>query len=194
MEIRKMLVALVGVTGVGKSFFKNLIIQELGFKNLPIVTTRQKREGEIDGIDKEFVTDEEFEKMKQSGITQVNFELAGAKYGYRKEYLLSTENRVTEVHYRTIYEFKKCAKDLFSIYMIPYDLERAKLELQKRNLPPQILEQRLEEIDKHIREYTNNLDLREQFDYVLVNDYTEKSNQKVIEIVKDKMKKGIANE
>ncbi len=189
-----MLVALVGVTGVGKSFFKNLIIQELGLKNLPIVTTRQMREGEVGGIDKEFVTDEEFEKMKQSGITQVNFELAGSKYGYRKVYLQSQENHVTEVHYSTIYELKKCAKDLFSIYIIPYDFERAKLELQKRNLPSEILKQRLEDIDEHIKEYANNLGLREQFDYVLVNDYTENSNQKIIEIVKNKMKKGIANE
>lgn len=182
-----MLVTLSGVTGVGKSFFKNLIVQELGFKNLPIVTTREKRIGEVNGIDKEFVTDEEFEKMKQLGITQVNFEFLGSQYAYRKDELQSQENQVTEVHYSKIYELKKCVKDLFSIYMIPYDVERAKLELQKRNLSNEVLQKRLEEINEHIREYSNNPTLQKQFDYVLINDYTEASNRKIIEIIKKKL-------
>ena len=48
-----MIVTLSGVTGTGKSFFKNVISQELNFKNLVIVTTRNKRTGEINGVDKE---------------------------------------------------------------------------------------------------------------------------------------------
>lgn len=189
-----MLVALVGVTGVGKSFFKNLIVQELGFKNLPIVTTRQKREGEINGIDKEFVTDEEFEKMKQSGRIQIDFEYLGFKYGYRKEHLQSQENQVIEVYYGVIYEFKKYVPNLFSIYMFPYDLERAKLELRKRNLPEEVEKSRLKEIDEQIQEYENNQALQQQFDCVVVNDYTERSNKKIIEIVKKEIEKGIINE
>ena len=41
-----MIIALVGVTGIGKSFFKNQIVENLKFKNLVIVTTRNKRDGE----------------------------------------------------------------------------------------------------------------------------------------------------
>ena len=59
-----MIVTLSGVTGTGKSFFKNAISQELGFENLVIVTTRAKRKGEINGIDKEFVSEQEFNKLK----------------------------------------------------------------------------------------------------------------------------------
>ena len=60
-----MIVTLSGVTGTGKSFFKNTISEELCFKNLVIVTTREKRIGEVNGIDKEFVSEEEFEKLKK---------------------------------------------------------------------------------------------------------------------------------
>ena len=60
-----MIVTLSGVTGTGKSFFKNVISQELNFKNLVIVTTRNKRTGEINGVDKEFVSEEEFERLKK---------------------------------------------------------------------------------------------------------------------------------
>ena len=52
-----MIVTLSGITGTGKSFFKDAISKELGFKNLAIVTTRNKRKNEVDGIDKEFVND-----------------------------------------------------------------------------------------------------------------------------------------
>ena len=45
-----MIVTLSGITGTGKSFFKDAIAKELGFKNLVIVTTRKKRTGEIAGI------------------------------------------------------------------------------------------------------------------------------------------------
>ena len=42
-----MIVTLSGITGSGKSFFKDAISKELMFKNLVIVTTRKKRDGEI---------------------------------------------------------------------------------------------------------------------------------------------------
>ena len=80
-----MIVTLSGVTGTGKSFFKNVISQELNFKNLVIVTTRSKRTGEIDGIDKEFVSEETFEKLKKENKIVVDFEFLGSKYAYRKE-------------------------------------------------------------------------------------------------------------
>lgn len=182
-----MLIGLTGVTGVGKSFFKKVIAEELGFKNLPIVTTREKRVGEINGIDKEFVSNVEFENMKQAGITQVSFEFLGAKYAYRKEYLQSLEDRVTEVHYTTIYELKKCAKDLLTIYMVPHDIERAKLELQKRNLPEEVYQKRLTEMQEQAEEYSHNQDLQNQFDFVFVNDYTETSKQKLLELIKQKI-------
>ena len=179
-----MIVTLSGITGTGKSFFKDAIAKELGFKNLVIVTTRKKRTGEIAGIDKEFVSNEEFEeKVKTSEIT-ANFEFLGAKYGYRKELLESDENLVTEVHYNRIYDIKRHARNIFSIYIIPYDVKRAKKELKNRNFSKDAEEARLQEIDEHIKEYSQNEDLRKQFDYEFINDYTEGSKNKLIEIIK----------
>lgn len=181
-----MIVTLSGITGTGKSFFKNAISKELGFENLAIVTTRAKRENEINGIDKEFVTNDKFEEMVKNNEIVVNFEFLGAKYGYRKEKLESYENQVTEVHYNTIYEFKKNAKEVFSIYIIPKEVERAKQELKNRNLPIQVEKNRLQEIEEHIKEYQNNKELQKQFDYVFINDYTEKSKEALLQIIRKK--------
>ena len=183
-----MIVTLSGITGTGKSFFKDAISKELDFKNLAIVTTRARRKNEINGIDKEFVDETKFEQLKKEEKILVDFEFLGAKYAYRKEKLLSDENQVTELHYSTIYEFKKYAKNIFSIYMMPYNIERAKQELKNRNLPPEVEKQRLQEIEEHIKEYSNNQDLQKQFDYVFINDYTEESRNKMLQIIKNKLK------
>lgn len=182
-----MIVTLSGVTGTGKSFFKDTIAKELDFKNLAIVTTRKRRINETDGIDKEFVDDKEFETLVDNKKIVVDFEFLGFKYGYRKEMLESNENLVTEVHYNTIYEIKKHAKDVFAIYIVPYDIERARKELKKRCLSDRTVQERLEEMEEQIKEYASNKKLQDQFDCVLINDYTEKTKSKLLQIIKEKM-------
>lgn len=180
-----MIVTLSGVTGIGKSFYKNVILNELNFNNMVIVTTREKRNGEINGIDKIFVNDEEFKKLKTQGKIKADFEFLGYKYAYRIEDMQSNLNKVTEVHYSTISNFKKNAiDDVFSIYIIPDNYERAKEELKKRKLPKEVEIKRLKEIDEHINEYSNNEALRKEFNCVFINKYDEKSKNDLINIVK----------
>ncbi len=186
-----MIVTLSGVTGIGKSFFKNVIVKELNFKNLVIYTTREKRKGEIDGVDKNFISDKEFEILKKNNNISFDFEFLGSKYGYSKSNLQSDENQVTEVHYSTIYEFKKRAKDLFAIYMIPSDVKRAKIELKKRNLPKEVQKKRLDEIEEHIKEFNSNKVLQSQFDYIFINDYTDNAKEKLINVIKKKIKQEV---
>lgn len=183
-----MLITLSGVTGTGKSFFKNIISQEFNFKNLVIVTTRDKRIGEKNGIDKEFVSEKKFEELKKAGEIVVDFEFLGSKYAYRKNDLKSNINQVTEVHYNTIYELKKNAKNVYSIYMMPKDLERAKQELRNRKLDKDVEIERLKEIDEHIKEYKNNKELQKQFDCVFINDYSEKAKKDLLEIIERRLK------
>ncbi len=186
-----MIVTLSGITGTGKSFFKNVIVQELRFKNLVIVTTRAKRKNEIKGIDKEFVTDEQFEELKIKNEILVDFEFLGSKYAYKKKDLNSEENQVTEVHYSTIYQFKENAKDVFSIYMLPSDFKRAKSELKKRGLPKDVEEKRIQEMKEHIERFSKDKDLQNQFDYIFVNDYTEASQKQLIKVVKERLRECI---
>ena len=182
-----MIVTLSGVTGIGKSFFKKLLVSELGFKNMVILTTREKRIGEINGIDKIFLKDSEFENLKREGRIAGDFEFLGFKYAYSIEDLKSSENLVTEVHYSTIFDFKRNAENVFAIYMFPSDIEIAKKELKKRNLSKEIEIKRLQEIDEHINEFFANKELQNQFDYMFTNNYDEQSIEKLLNIVKNKL-------
>ena len=181
-----MVITLSGITGVGKSYFKKQIQEKLGIPLQVIVTTREKRAEEIDGIDKKFVTNEEFEKLKEKNEIVVTFEMLGYKYGYPRIQMESEENSVVELHYPIIYQLKKEVKNTFSIYMIPKDIEIAKRKLKERKIPKNIEEDRLKEIEEHIRNFNSNVDLRNQFDYIFYNDYTEKSVENLIEVIKNK--------
>ena len=181
-----MVITLSGITGVGKSFFKKQIQEKLGIPAQVIVTTREKRAGEVEGIDKKFVSNEEFESMKESNEIIVTFEMLGYKYGYPRIQMESEENSVVELHYPIIYQLKKKVRNTFSIYMIPKDVEIAKQKLKERNLPKNIEKDRLKEIEEHIKKFNSDTDLRNQFDYIFYNDYTEKSVDEILEVIKNK--------
>ena len=180
-----MIITLSGVTGVGKSYLKKEIEDKLKIKAQTIVTTRKKRDGEQEDIDKKFVTEEEFEELKRKKDIVVTFEFLGNKYGYPKKEMESKENSVVELHYSIIYQLKKEIKNTFSIYMIPENIEIAKQKLKERNLPREVEKLRLEEIEEHFEKFQNDENLRNQFDYIFYNDYTEKSIQKIIELLKN---------
>lgn len=179
-----MIVILSGITGAGKSYLKKHIINKLNFRNIVIVTTRAKRIGEIDGIDKHFVTEEEFEMLKASGKISVPFEFLGHKYAYYTEDLLSNQNGVTELHYSTIDEFKKVAKGVVAIYIKP-NVEMAKKQLKLRCLPKAVEKFRLKEIKEQIIEFENNAQLQEKFDYIISNDYNDDSLENAVELIQN---------
>ena len=99
----------------------------------------------------------------------------------------SEENSIVELHYATIYQLKREIKHTFSIYIIPENLEIAKQKLKERKLSQDIEQKRLTEIAEHIKNFNSNADLRNQFDYIFYNDYTEKSVEKLVNVIKNKL-------
>lgn len=99
------------------------------------------------------------------------------------------EDSVVELHYSTIYQLKHEVKNVFSVYMIPKNVEIAKQKLIERKLPEKIEKERLAEIEEHIKIFNSDKKLRKQFDYIFYNDYTEKSVNELVKIIRDICKK-----
>ncbi len=59
-----MLLALAGVTGIGKSYYKDKIVEKLGFEKIKIITTREMRACEKNNEDKLFVTHQELQALR----------------------------------------------------------------------------------------------------------------------------------
>ena len=178
-----MLLALAGVTGIGKSYYKDKIVEKLGFEKIKIITTRQMRVGEKNNEDKIFVTPDELQIFRDKGEIAYEFDMLGNTYAYSKEELFSNKNTVFELHYDTIFDFKKICPHLCVIYLFPKDIEMAKEMTRKRHLAPNVEKDRLAEIDEHYRRVTTDENLRNMFDYVLYNNYDKQSEDLVISLV-----------
>ena len=184
-----MLLALVGVTGVGKSYFKDKIVEKLGFEKIKIITTREIRNGEKNNEDKIFVTPSELNNLKESNKIAYDFNMLGNIYAYSKDSLFSNKNTVFELHYSTIFNFRNICPNLTSIYILPQDIEMAKEQTKKRHLKPNVEKNRLLEIDEHYNSFMADANLRKQFDYIVYNNYDKESENQIINIVKKLLNK-----
>jgi guanylate kinase len=180
----KILLAIAGITGVGKSFFKDKIVEELGFCTIKILTTREPRIGEKTSEDKICVTYDELDKLCNDGKIAYKFELLGNMYAYTKEALFSDKNTVFDLHYNTIFDFKKICPHLVTIYVMPKDINVSKQKLHERNLKPEVEKNRLLEIDEHYKKITTDKKLLNMFDYVVYNNYDKESEENVLNLVK----------
>ena len=152
------------------------------------MTTREPRYNEVNNEDKIFVSQEELEKMCNQGKIAYKFEMLGNMYAYTKEALFSNKNTVFELHYSTIFDFKKLCPNLCAIYLLPKDIEIAKEKVRQRRLNPTVERKRLLEIDEHYEKITTDKKLISMFDYVLYNNYDEESEEEIINLVRKLMK------
>lgn len=183
-----MLLAIAGVSGIGKSYYKDLIADRLDFEKIKILTTREPRKGMKTADDKPTITQDELDKMEKDGKIGYKFTWLGNTYVYTKEALFSDKNTVFDLHYETIYDFKSICPHLKTIYLLPADIEEAKLKVKERNLKPDVEQSRIEDIEKHYNLYKTDKKFRDMFDYVLYNNYDKESEDKVINLVKEIMK------
>ena len=170
------IVTLSGISGIGKSFLKSYILSNNNdFQSLISVTTRNKRIGEIEGIDKFFYSNEQFEKENSSDMLCVVNKVFENWYAYKKSQIELCDNGInliTELFYKNVYEFQTEFTNALSIYVLPNDIKRTKSELLSRNLETTDLSKRLKAIDDELSFFYNNRNL---FNIVITNDYTEKS-------------------
>lgn len=178
-----MLLAFAGVTGIGKSYYKDKLVEKLGFEKIKIITTRQMRVGEKNNDDKIFVTPDELQVLRDKGEIAYEFDMLGNTYAYSKEELFSDKNTVFELHYNTIFDFKKICPHLCVIYLLPKDIEIAKEKTRQRHLSPAVEQQRLLEIDEHIAKIQSDENLRNMFDYMVYNNYNQDSEKEILDLV-----------
>ena len=179
-----MLLALVGVTGVGKSYYKEKIVTRLNFKKVNTIRTREIRKGEINGVSGLFMTKEEVNEIDKQGKIAYKFDVFGGEYAYLKDEIFSKDNMVFEMHYTSIDDWKKVRPNIKTIYILPNDIEKAKEETRQRNLPKEKEENRLQEIQEQYDNVINNKDLQQKFDYIFVNNYDKDSEEKLMDLVK----------
>lgn len=179
-----MLLALSGVTGIGKSYFKEKLVNELGFHKVNTIRTRPIRIGEKNGIDGIFISDEQLDILKDENKIIYDFKVFGGRYAYLKDEILSNDNMVFEMHYTMIDDWKKIRPDIKTIYILPKDIEIPKQKAKERNLSKEKEIERINEIEEQYNKFINDKNFQNKFDYFLYNNYDKESEEQLISLVK----------
>ncbi len=167
------IIIISGPSGVGK---KTIIDQFINEPDLNIsysisTTTRKPREGEINGRDYYFLSQEEFnEKIKNNEFLEWA-EFAGNKYGTLKSVInaiLETKNVILEIEVQgaiqVIDKIKELNKELVSIFIVPPSLEELERRLRTRNTETE------EKIKLRLAKAHDELKVTNVYDYVVTND------------------------
>lgn len=176
------IITLSGISGAGKSHFIKSIIERFNnFEKLKAVTTREKRKDEIDGIDKFFLTMNEFEENNKNGNMCVVNNVFGNMYGYYKNDMNKTKdgiNLITELYYKKVDKFKKEYPNTISVYVLPNDISRTIEKLKERNTGDEEFEKRVSEIKTEIVFFKDASS--SSFDIIVTNNYDSISIEKFI--------------
>lgn len=165
-----LLIVLSGPSGVGKGTVRKEIFDDptTTFKYSISMTTREKREGEIDGVDYFFKTKNEFETLIEEDkfIEYANY--VGNYYGTPVDYVVETMEAGYDVFLEIEVEGAKQVREKFPealfIFLAPPNLPQLEERLVGRGTDSK-------EVIKHrISEAKRELQLMNLYDYVVIND------------------------
>ncbi|ARQ04239.1 guanylate kinase [Macrococcoides caseolyticum] len=184
MDIEKgLLIVLSGPSGVGKGTVRRAIFEDpdTDFEYSISMTTRNKREGEVDGVDYFFKSREEFEALIEQDAFIEYAEYVGNYYGTPVQYVKDTMERGKDVFLEIEVEGAKQVRKKFPealfIFLAPPTLEHLEERLIGRGTESQ------EVINHRISEARKEVEMMNLYDYVVINDEVMDAKEKVQMIV-----------
>lgn len=131
-------------------------------------TTRPRREGEIEGVDYNFVTMEQFETKIENGQFLEYAEVFGNKYGtsqvWVQEQLSKGLDVILEIDWQGAEQVRRLMPEARSVFILPPSREVLERRLRGRGTDTEeVIQKRLSKTVSEISHYG-------EFDYLIVND------------------------
>ncbi len=164
---RGRLVVVSGPSGVGKGTVLKYVLEKDDFVYSISATTRQKREGEENGVNYFFVSKNEFEEMieKEELIEYAcyNGNFYGTPKKFVEEMLDKGKNVILEIEVKGAVQIKKLVPDAVFLFIAPESREGLAERLRGRGTETeQVVQNRLAIAENEIRSCL-------MYDYIVVN-------------------------
>ena len=181
---RGLLIVLSGPSGVGKGTVRKELFSQANtnYEYSISMTTRNPREGEVDGVDYFFKSRAEFEALIEQGGLLEHAQFVGNYYGtplaYVNETLDAGRDVFLEIEVQGAKQIREKAPDALFIFLAPPSLSELKSRLVGRGT------ETAEVIAKRIATAEEELEMMSLYDYVVENDEVANACDKINAIIK----------
>lgn len=174
-----------GSSGVGKgTVIKEFLKKHPDFKLSVSCTTRKPREGEVDGVNYFYLTENEFKQCVQNDEFLEWAEFSGNMYGTKREYverkLSEGKNLLLEIDTQGALKVKSKIKDAQLIFILPPSFEELEARLRGRHTESE------EAIQKRLKSTRLEMENSKKYDYQIINDSIENAVVQLEKICLDK--------
>ena len=170
---RGLMLVLSSPSGAGKSTIARNLLRDDPTISLSVsVTTRARRGSEIDGKDYRFISERDFEIMRDNGGLLEWAEVHGNFYGTPFEPVQQAMNEGKDMLFDIDWQgalqmFEAARADIVSIFILPPSMKELKNRLERRaEDSPDVIERRLENAKVEIEHWN-------EYQYPLINDDLE---------------------
>ncbi|MGG3832166.1 MULTISPECIES: guanylate kinase [Geobacillus] len=180
---RGLLIVMSGPSGVGKGTVRKALFSQpdINLHYSVSVTTRPPREGEVEGVDYFFRTREQFEQMIRENKLLEWAEYVGNYYGTPIDYVEKTlaegKDVFLEIEVQGAMKVRRAFPEALFIFLAPPSLT----ELEKRIMGRGTESKEL--IENRLRAAKEELEMMDEYDYVVENDEVELACERIKAIV-----------
>ena len=186
---QNIMVILSSPSGVGKTTLTKKIQQKYStFKISVSHTTREARSNEVEGVDYNFVSHKEFEKLIAENKFYEYAKIFENYYGTLKKNVdenIKKHDVIFDIDWQGTKQLSKFKNlNLVKIYLITSNKEELKTRLIKRN------QNTIDEVNKRFNSFNDDIKHWKDYDYIIINENLDvcfKQIEKIIFLNKNKI-------